>query len=197
MKCWEGAGAQRAQPDVIPAANPYHETKNGIWRRFTVQHIWGESASPSAPHQPTAQGLGSTSQPAKKRCKSEFGAAEETPIKTLPRAQTLWLLLGPSWRLPARARRQPSPAWSISGGHWQKRVTPDRAGEPPRSCCTLAPIHQCCPGLELQSRGHPSHTHPAQLGPENLVLATGGFPPAKGKRLTWTYFPRTWPFTHL
>lgn len=133
----------------------------------------------------------------KKRCKSEFGAAKETPIKTLPRAQTLWLLLGPSQRLPARARRQPSPARSVSGGHWEKRVTPDRAGEPPRSCCTLAPIHQRCPGLELQSRGHPSHTNPAQLGPENLVLATGGFPPAKGKCLTWTYFPHAWPFTHL
>lgn len=94
-----------------------------------------------------------------KRWKGGFDAVEETPVKTLPRAQTLWLLLGPTQRLPAQARQQLSPAWSVSGRHREKHVTPGRAGEPPGACCTLAPIHQLCPGLELQSSGHPSHTH--------------------------------------
>lgn len=173
----EKGEALEGTPEVIPAANPYHGTKNGIWQRFTTEHVWRGALLP----QPcTRQGLGSTPQPAKKRWKGEFDAVEETPVKTLPRAQTLWLLLGPTQILPAQARQQPSPAWSASGRHREKHVTPGRAGEPPRSCCSLAPIHQLCPGLELQSRGHPSHAHLAQQETENLVPATGSFPPCRG-----------------
>lgn len=76
----------------------------------------------------------------------------------LPWAQTLWFLLGSRQRLPACAHQQSSPAWRASSRLHEKHVTPGRVGEQPSNICSLAPIHQCCPGLEWQSRRH-RYTH--------------------------------------
>ena len=197
MKGWERAAAQYTRSEVIPTANPYHETQNRTQWRFATQHIWKESPYPPAPCQPAAPHL---SNPKKKvqmwvwccRGNSSSDLARGTDALAPSGTQSETVSMGTPGTLPSSKHLQAGTVRSMLRQAEQVRHWGPAAPWHPSISATW--VWSCrAEGIRHTSILHSISQKISSLCPGNLIPAMGSFPFTKDTCIFGSTFPMQGP----